>query len=115
MKNISKYLLWVTLVLLLPAFAVSCGDSKEEPDGPVNPTGDFDVQFTVPATIDVVKGGTIEFAVLNGKAPLATDVMMLESSGVSTTAKIETVAADKFTVKLPETLRSEERRVGKEC
>lgn len=112
MKNISKYLLWVTLVLLLPAFAVSCGDSKEEPDGPVNPTGDFDVQFTVPATIDVVKGGTIEFAVLNGKAPLATDVMMLESSGVSTTAKIETVAADKFTVKLPETLVSGDYRVA---
>ena len=67
MKNVLKYLL---LALIAVSQLFACGGSDDEK----TPADNFDVQFTVPGSVDVTEGGECTFAV-----------------------------------------RSEERRVGKEC
>ena len=65
------------------------------------PADNFDVQFTVPGSVDVTEGGECTFAVSGGKSPLTTDTFILESdAGISYVCPIVNTTSDSFTVRL---------------
>lgn len=94
MKNVLKYLL---LALIAVSQLFACGGSDDEKT-PRN----FDVQFTVPGSVDVTEGGECTFAVSGGgKSPLTTDTFILESdAGISYVCPIVNTTSDSFTVRL---------------
>ena len=95
MKNVLKYLL-LALIAVTQLFA--CGGSEDEK----TPADNFDVQFTVPGSVDVTEGGECTFAVSGGgKSPLTTDIFILESdAGISYVCPIVNTSSDSFTVRL---------------
>ena len=63
---------------------------------------DFKVQFTVPQSADLFRGGDLYFSVVDGEAPLVSDVIMLESSGgVFYNCTISGVSESSFAVSVP--------------
>ena len=95
MKNVLKYLL---LALIAVSQLFACGGSDDEK----SPADNFDVQFTVPGSVDVTEGGECTFAVSGGgKSPLTTDTFILESdAGISYVCPIVNTTSDSFTVRL---------------
>lgn len=95
MKNVLKYLL---LALIAVSQLFACGGSDDEK----TPADNFDVQFTVPGSVDVTKGGECTFAVSGGgKSPLTTNTFILESdAGISYVCPIVNTSSDSFTVRL---------------
>ena len=95
MKNVLKYLL---LALIAVSQLFACGGSDDEK----TPADNFDVQFTVPGSVDVTEGGECTFAVSGGgKSPLTTDTFILESdAGISYVCPIANTTSDSFTVRL---------------
>ena len=95
MKNVLKYLL---LALIAVSQLFACGGSDDEK----TPADNFDVQFTVPGSVDVTEGGECTFAVSGGgKSPLTTDTFLLESdAGISYVCPIVNTSSDSFTVRL---------------
>lgn len=95
MKNVLKYLL---LALIAVSQLFACGGSDDEKA----PADNFDVQFTVPGSVDVTEGGECTFAVSGGgKSPLTTDTFILESdAGISYVYPIVNTSSDSFTVRL---------------
>ena len=95
MKNVLKYLL---LALIAVSQLFACGGSDDEK----TPADNFDVQFTVPGSVDVTEGGECTFAVSGGgKSPLTTDSFILESdAGISYVCPIVNTSSDSFTVRL---------------
>lgn len=95
MKNVLKYLL---LALIAVSQLFACGGSDDEKTTADN----FDVQFTVPGSVDVTEGGECTFAVSGGgKSPLTTDTFILESdAGISYVCPIVNTSSDSFTVRL---------------
>lgn len=95
MKNVLKYLL---LALIAVSQLFACGGSDDEK----TPADNFDVQFTVPGSVDVTEGGECTFAVSGGgKSPLTTDTSILESdAGISYVCPIVNTSSDSFTVRL---------------
>ena len=95
MKNVLKYLL---LALIAVSQLFACGGSDDEK----TPADNFDVQFTVPGSVDVTEGGECTFAVSGGgKSPLTTDIFILESdAGISYVCPIVNTSSDSFTVRL---------------
>lgn len=95
MKNVLKYLL---LALIAVSQLFACGGSDDEKP----PADNFDVQFTVPGSVDVTEGGECTFAVSGGgKSPLTTDTFILESdAGISYVCPIVNTSSDSFTVRL---------------
>lgn len=94
MKNVLKYLL---LALIAVSQLFACGGSDDEK----TPADNFDVQFTVPGSVDVTEGGECTFAVSGGgKSPLTTDTFILESdAGISYVCPIVNTSSDSFTVR----------------
>ena len=95
MKNVLKYLL---LALIAVSQLFACGGSDDEK----TPADNFDVQFTVPGSVDVTEGGECTFAVSGGgKSPLTTDTFILESdAGISYVCPIINTSSESFTVRL---------------
>ena len=95
MKNVLKYLL---LALIAVSQLFACGGSDDEK----TPADNFDVQFTVPGSVDVTEGSECTFAVSGGgKSPLTTDTFILESdAGISYVCPIVNTSSDSFTVRL---------------
>ena len=96
MKNVLKYLL---LALIAVSQLFACGGSDDEKA----PADNFDVQVTVPGSVDVTEGGECTFAVSGGgrKSPLTTDTFILESdAGISYVCPIVNTTSDSFTVRL---------------
>lgn len=95
MKNVLKYLL---LALIAVSQLFACGGSDDEK----TPADNFDVQFTVPGSVDVTEGGECTFSVSGGgKSPLTTDTFILESdAGISYVCPIVNTSSDSFTVRL---------------
>lgn len=96
MKNVLKYLL---LALIAVSQLFACGGSDDEKA----PADNFDVQFTVPGSVDVTEVGECTFAVSGGgrKSPLTTDTFILESdAGISYVCPIVNTTSDSFTVRL---------------
>ena len=77
MKNVLKYLL---LALIAVSQLFACGGSDDEK----TPADNFDVQFTVPGSVDVTEGGECTFAVSGGKAnttmPITSSAMPVSNS-----------------------------------
>ena len=95
MKNVLKYLL-LALIAVSQLFARGGSDDEK------TPADNFDVQFTVPGSVDVTEGGECTFAVSGGgKSPLTTDTFILESdAGISYVCPIVNTTSDSFTVRL---------------
>lgn len=94
MKRMTKYLL---LIFVVVAQLCACSSS----DDGTAPADNFDVQFTLPPSVDVTKGGECVFAVKDGKAPLISDKFIMESAaGVSLVCPITNVSSESFTVRL---------------
>ena len=95
MKNVLKYLL---LALIAVSQLFACGGSDDEK----TPADNFDVQFTVPGSVDVTEGGECTFTVSGGgESPLTTDTFILESdAGISYVCPIVNTSSDSFTVRL---------------
>lgn len=95
MKNVLKYLL---LALIAVSQLFACGGSDDEK----TPADNFDVQFTVPGSVDVTEGSECTFAVSGGgKSPLTTDTFILESdAGISYVCPTVNTTSDSFTVRL---------------
>ena len=95
MKNVLKYLL---LALIAVSQLFACGGSDDEK----TPADNFDVQFTVPGSVDVTEGGECTFAVSGGgKSPLTTDTFILESdAGISYVCPIVNTSSDSCTIRL---------------
>lgn len=86
-----KYLLIFTIVFRY----VAC--SSQEDDVAI----EFEVQFELPALIDITEGGEIVFMVKDGKSPSSTDVFILESdAGISFVCPIIKTSSESFTIRL---------------
>lgn len=97
MKYLTKYLLLFSLLLQFAACS-----SKEE-----DPINEFDVQFELPALIDIAKGGEHVFKVKEGRSPLTTDQFILESdAGISFVSPIIKSSSESFTIRLGSDLKS---------
>lgn len=91
--------MYLWLLLAVVSQLIACG-GKDDGVGPVD---DFDVQFELPASVDVTQGGECTFVENSGggKLPATTDSFILESeSGVSYVCRIVKVSSDSFTVRL---------------
>lgn len=99
MKKWTIYL-WLP-ILLFGVTLAACGSGDSDGN---SPSGDsFDVSFDLPASVDVALGGTCTFTVRDGKAPLASDSFILESSdGISYVCPIVETSAEKFSVRFSE-------------
>lgn len=92
MKNIMKYLL---LVITVVSLSIACSSTSKETEEV------FDVQFELPALVDVSKGGECTFTVKDGKQPQTTDSFILESdAGVSFVCSIVKASSGSFTIRL---------------
>lgn len=91
--------MYLWLLLAVVSQLIACG-GKDDGVGPVD---DFDVQFELPASVDVTQGGECTFVENSGggKLPATTDSFILESeSGVSYVCRIVKVSSGSFTVRL---------------
>ena len=95
MRNIAKTLLRIALVSALSLVACSGQDIGE------TPADDFKVQFELPASADVAKGGEYTFVVTDGEAPQTSDSFVMESEeGISYICPFTQVSPQSFTVKI---------------
>lgn len=94
MRERAKFLLWLVLGSVLSLVTYSCGDNSSDVV-----TDDFNVQFNLPKTIDVSKGGEYVFTVVDGGAPQMSDSFILESDGgISYVCHFATISSESFTV-----------------
>ncbi len=97
MKKRIKYLLIFAILLQY----VAC--SSKEDDVAVA----FDVQFELPALIDITEGGEYIFRVQGGKSPSTTDQFIWESdAGISFVSPIIKSSSESFTIRLGSDLKS---------
>jgi len=88
------------MTVFLPFMMVGCGSSSDDDEPNVD---DFDIQFTLPSTIDVPKGGEFTFMLINGVAPRTSDYLVMESaSGVSYLCPVVNASDTQFTVSFSE-------------
>lgn len=103
--NIGKYLILAVAIILQSQFS-ACG-SKEETTGPEE---EFNVNFQLPASIEVTKGGEYTFAVREGggeRSPLTSDLFLLESeAGISYPCPIISSSSDGFTIRMADACES---------
>lgn len=97
MKKLNNFILALLVLLMIPAILPACSsDSK----GPEVPADDFTVNFTLPASIVITNGGEFTFDVVDEKAPLTTDIFLLEgSTGTLIPCTITASSAKNFTVR----------------
>jgi hypothetical protein len=91
-----KLPLQAIVISFVAVLCVFCKNSGTE-----IPVDSFDVQFELPASVELNPGGEWHLTVKNGKAPLATDSFIMESqSGISHICAITGVSSEEFTVRL---------------
>ncbi|MBD5264152.1 MAG: hypothetical protein HDS48_01300, partial [Bacteroides sp.] len=96
-----KYFLLVCLAVFLPVIYTGCKNDDPKEYG----KGSFDVDFQIPSSIVAARNSDYVFTATSGKAPLTSDMMMLEStSGISYEAPITTSDESSFSVSFPSTL-----------
>lgn len=97
MKNMIKYL----LILAVLFQYVACSSQQ---DDVVN---EFEVQFELPSSIDITKGGEFVFMVKDGNSPSSTDLFILESdAGISYVKPIIKTSSESFTILLDDEFKS---------
>lgn len=91
MKNFFKYLLIFAIVFQY----VACSSQEDDV------ANEFEVQFELPALIDITKGGEYVFKVNDEKSPFSTDQFILESdAGISFVCPIIKSSSESFTIRL---------------
>jgi hypothetical protein len=91
MKNLIKYLLFFAIVYQYAA----CSTKKEDI------VDEFEVQFELPALIEITQDGEYVFRVKEGKSPSTSDSFILESdAGISFDCPIITTSSESFTIEL---------------
>ena len=107
MKNIrpKRYLLMLLAVMLQTQF-LACSSKEDSPA----PEDEFNVNFQLPKSIEVSKGGEYTFAVREGGgeiAPLTSDSFLLESeAGISYLCPIVNSTSDGFTIRVADECES---------
>lgn len=102
MRNLAKYFFRMAFVAMLSVVTYSCSDDDNNAVA-----DDFKVQFTVPQSADLFRGGDLYFSVVDGEAPLVSDAIMLESSGgVFYNCTISGVSESSFAVSVPADIES---------
>ena len=97
MENMIKYL----LIFAIAFQYVACSSTD---DDIVN---EFEVQFELPSSIDVTKGGEFKFEVKDSKAPSSTDQFIVESdAGISFVYPILKASSESFTIILDDDFKS---------
>lgn len=91
------------LILLLTLSTVHKSCTKLENGTGIN---EIDVSFELPATIDIYEGAEYTFQVKDGKAPISTDLFVLEK-GVLHIFPIVSVGTNSFTVKFSDIPQSD--------
>jgi len=99
MKDATKHFF---RMIALSVLLVSCSSD----DGGDTPADEFDVRLDLPATVDVVRGGELTFAVREGKAPASTDSFLLEGGGISHLCPIVSVSAEHLSIRLADACES---------
>ena len=101
--KIDKYLLILAILFQF----VACSNEEEIVEK------EFDVQFELPALIDVTKGGEFVFRVKEGKSPSSTDQFILESdAGISFVSPIIKSSSESFTIRLASECTTGDYRVS---
>lgn len=95
-----KYFLLLLLVAMLPVAFTACSDDDDDAPQGIN------VSLEIPATVVAQRSGDVTFAVNDQKAPLASDVIFLESSGLLHECVIKSVSPESVTFTLPSTVAS---------
>jgi len=91
MKKFFKQLLIFAIVFQY----VACSSQEDDV------ANEFEVQFELPALIDITKGGEYVFKVNEGKSPFSTDQFILESdAGISFVCPIIKSSSESFTIRL---------------
>ena len=99
MKTLAKYFLWVVFATVLPLVTFSCSDDNDDDATKVD---DFNVQFVLPSSVDVMSGGDCILSVGDGVAPLTTDIFQLESAGgVFYNCAVTNANESNFTISIP--------------
>ena len=99
-----KLLTFILLTVVGCVTLIRCGGSGNE-----TPEADeFDVSFVLPSRIEAAPEGLIEFVVKDGKAPLQSDVFLMESLSIATSrASPPTSSRSDYTnQRLPAPIRS---------
>ena len=97
MKNFFIQLFIFTIIFQY----VACSSHEDDVEN------EFDVQFELPALIDVTKGGEFVFRVKEGKSPSSADQFILESdAGISFICPIINSSSESFTIRLGSDLKS---------
>lgn len=95
-----KYFLLMLLVAMLPVAFTACSDDDDDVQTGIN------VDLEIPATVVAQRSGDLTFAVNDQKAPVETDVVFLEGSGLLHQCTLKSVSPESVTVTLPETVES---------
>lgn len=99
MKNLKKYLL-MSLAVVLQVQFIACSGNEDSNA----PEDEFNVNFRLPTSIEVAKGGEYTFAVHEGGgeiAPLTSDSFLLESeAGITYICPIVSTSSDGFTIRM---------------
>lgn len=98
-----KYFLLMLLVATLPVAFTACSDDDDDGGG-VAPG--IDVSLDIPATTVAQRSGDLTFAVKDQKAPLASDNIFLEGSGLLHQCTIKSVSPESVTITLPASVES---------
>lgn len=87
-------LLYLVLSAISSLYGCESGKDNEEP------VGDFNIQISLPSTIEVTKGGEYVFTAQDGGRLKTSDSFILESSGISYVCPVIAVSDTSFTVQI---------------
>ncbi|MHA7110225.1 calcineurin-like phosphoesterase C-terminal domain-containing protein [Sunxiuqinia elliptica] len=89
-----KILLCLVLAVISSLYGCEDGGTNEEP------VDDFNIQISLPSTIDVTKGGEYIFTAQDGGGLKTSDSFILESGGISYACPVIGVSSTGFTVQI---------------
>ena len=86
--------MYLVFAVISSLYGCESGDENEEP------VDDFNIQISLPSTIDVTKGGEYVFTAQDGGGLKTSDSFILESGGISYVCPITAVSSTGFTVQI---------------
>ncbi|MCK3683514.1 calcineurin-like phosphoesterase family protein [Maribellus sp. YY47] len=90
----NKILLYLVFAVISSLYGCEGGDDNEEP------VDDFNIQISLPSTIDITKGGEYVFTAQGGGGLKTSDSFILESGGISYVCPVTAVSSTGFTVQI---------------
>ncbi len=90
----NRILLYLFLAVISSLYSCKGGNDNEEP------IDDFNIQISLPSTIEVTKGGEYVFTAQDGGGLKTSDSFILESGGISYVCPVAAISATGFTVQI---------------